>query len=132
MLLPWEKLILKSSKLLKKGDILIILSLVTLSLVWFLITFISFSEKQQVRVYLDGEIFKTVELSAVTDEEIIALDGCEIKITGEGACFLRSDCPDGFCVKRGMLTRSGDAMACVPKGITVEITGGKAVDGISY
>ena len=34
--------------------------------------------------------------------------------------------------RRGMMDKSGDAMACVPKGITVEITGGRAVDGISY
>lgn len=123
---------MKSSKLLKKGDILIIFSVLAVSVIWFLMTFLSFGEKQQVRVYLDGEIFKTVELSAVEGEEIIELDGCEIRVTRDGACFLSSDCPDGLCVKRGMMTRSGDAMACVPRGITVEITGGKAVDGISY
>ncbi len=123
---------MKSSKLLKKGDILIIFSILTVSLIWFFITFISFGEKQQVRVYLDGEIYKIVELSAVESEEIIDMDGCSVKVTKDGACFLSSDCPDGLCVKRGMMTRSGDVMACVPKGITVEITGGRAVDGISY
>lgn len=123
---------MKSSKLLKKGDIIIILSVIALSLIWFLMTFLSFGEKQQARIYLDGEIFKAVELSAVEGEEIVKLEGCEIKVTKDGACFLYSDCPDGLCIKRGMMTRSGDAMACVPKGITVEITGGKAVDGISY
>lgn len=123
---------MKSSKLLKKGDIIIILSVIALSLIWFLMTFLSFGEKQQARIYLDGEIFKAVELSAVEGEEIVKLEGCEIKVTKDGACFLYSDCPDGLCIKRGMMTRSGDVMACVPKGITVEITGGKAVDGISY
>lgn len=123
---------MKSSKLLKKGDIIIILSVIALSLIWFLMTFLSFGEKQQARIYLDGEIFKAVELSAVEVEEIVKLEGCEIKVTKDGACFLYSDCPDGLCIKRGMMTRSGDAMACVPKGITVEITGGKNVDGISY
>ena len=123
---------MKSSKVLKKGDILIILSVITVSLVWFIITFFSFGEKQQVRIYLDGETYKSVELSAVEGEEIITLDGCEIKVTRDGACFLFSDCPDRLCVKRGMMTKSGDVMACVPKGITVEITGGKNVDGISY
>ncbi len=123
---------MKSSKLLKKGDILIIFSVLTVSLIWFFITFLSFGEKQQVRIYLDGEIYKTVELSAVESEEIIRMDGCSVKVTKDGACFLSSDCPDGLCVKRGTMTRSGDVMACVPKGITVEITGGKTVDGISY
>ena len=123
---------MKSSKLLKKGDIIIILSIALISLLWFLITLFSFGEKQQVRIYLDGELYKALELSAVEGEETVSLDGCEIRITKDGACFLHSDCPDGLCVKRGMLSRSGDAMACVPKGITVEITGARAVDGISY
>ena len=73
-----------------------------------------------------------MELSAVEDEEIISFKGCKIKVTKDGACFLASDCPDGLCVKRGIMKKSGDVMACVPKGITVEIAGGKAVDGISY
>lgn len=123
---------MKSSKLIKKGDILIIASVLLISLVWFAVTLFSLGEKQQVKIYLGGELYKAVELSAVEDEEIIDLDGCEIRITGDGACFLSSDCPDGLCVKRGMMDKSGDAMACVPKGITVEITGGRAVDGISY
>ncbi len=123
---------MKSSKLLKKGDIIIIASVTLLSLLWFVITLISFGEKQQVRIYLDGEIYKTVDLSAVENEEIISLYGCDIRVTEDGACFLSSDCPDGLCVKRGMMNKSGDVMACVPKGITLEITGGRAVDGISY
>ncbi len=123
---------MKSSKLLEKGDIIIIVSVALISLLWFVMTFLSFGEKQQVRIYLDGELYKVFELSAVEGEEKVSLDGCEIRITKDGACFLSSDCPDGLCVKRGMLTRSGDVMACVPKGITVEITGAEAVDGISY
>ncbi len=123
---------MKNNKLLKKGDIIIIVSIAMISVLWFVLTFISFGEKQQVRIYLDGEIYKAVDLSAVEDEETVAFGGCEIKITKDGACFLSSDCPDGLCVKRGMMTASGDVMACVPKGITVEVTGGRAVDGISY
>lgn len=123
---------MKSSKLLKKGDIVIIASVAVISLLWIMITFVSSDEKQQARIYLDGEVYETVELSAVEDEEIINIDGCSVKITRDGACFLSSDCPDGLCVKRGMMKNNGDVMACVPKGITVEITGRKAVDGISY
>ena len=123
---------MKSSKGLKKGDIIIIASIAVISALWFIISFLTLGEKQQVRIYLEGEIYRTADLSAVEGEELITIDGCEIKITEDGACFLTSDCPDGLCVKRGMLTKSGDVMACVPKGITVEITGGKAVDGISY
>ncbi len=123
---------MKSSKLLKKGDIVIIASVAVISLLWIMITFVSSDEKQQARIYLDGEIYSVEELSAVEGEKIINIDGCSVKITRDGACFLSSDCPDGLCVNRGMMKNNGDVMACVPKGITVEITGRKAVDGISY
>ena len=123
---------MKNSKLLKKGDIVIILSVVLVSAVWFMLTIFSAGEKQQVKIYLGGELYKAVSLSSAEKEEIISLDGCEIKITREGACFLSSDCPDGLCVKRGMMKNSGDVMACIPKGITLEITSADAVDGVSY
>ena len=122
---------MKSSKLLKKGDIIIIACIVLISLLWFSASFLSSGEKKQVRVFFDGELYRTFELSAV-EEEILDIDGCQIRVTGDGVCFLYSDCPDGLCVRRGMMTANGDVMACVPKGITVEITGGRAVDGISY
>ncbi len=123
---------MKSSKLLKKGDIVIIFSLVLLSLLWFAVSFFSAGEKYQARIYVDGSLYKTVEFSAVDKEEIITLDGCAVKVTKDGVCFLYSDCPDGLCVKRGLMTKSGDVMACVPEGVTVQIAGGRAVDGISY
>lgn len=123
---------MKSSKLVKKGDIIIIAFILLLSVLWFTASFFSFGEKQQVKLYLGGELCKTVELSAVEDDEIISLGGCRIRITKDGACFISSECPDGLCVKRGMMDKSGDVMACVPEGVTVEITGGRAVDGISY
>lgn len=125
-------MILKSSKLLKKGDIIIILSVAAFSLIWFLTGFFSLGEKQQVKIYLDGEIYEVVDLDGLEKEKIISLEGCEIAVSKEGARFLQSDCPDGLCVKRGMLKRSGEVMACVPKGITLEIVGGASVDGISY
>ncbi len=123
---------MKSSKLIKKGDVFVMAVIFAVSLVWFMITFLSFGESRQVKIYLEGDIYKTVDLSVLEDEEIISLDGCEIKVTKDGACFLFSDCPDGLCVKRGMLKKGGDVMACVPKGITVEITSAESVDGISY
>ena len=122
---------MKSSKLLKKGDIIIIVCLALISLLWFLTSLLSLGEKQQVLIYLDGELCHSFELSSVK-EETADINGCQVRITSEGACFLYSDCPDGLCVKRGMMTKSGDVMACVPNGVTVEITGGRAVDGISY
>lgn len=126
---------MKSSELkstLKKGDIIVFLSLGVITLIWFLLPLFSHGEKT-VRIHVDGEIYKEYLLSAFKDEEIVSVRGCQIKVTSEGAEFVSSDCPDGLCVKRGLLHNTGDVMACVPKGVTVEIRGSEnRIDGISY
>lgn len=116
----------------KKGDIVVILSLIAVSLIWFSFSFFSFGEAEA-RIYFDGELQKTILFSQTEGEEIISLGGCEIKVTKDGAQFLSSDCPDGLCVKRGLMKNGGDVMACVPNGVTVEITDSDGhIDGISY
>lgn len=119
-------------KVLRKGDIIVFLSLALITLIWFLLPLFS-SGEESVRIHVDGEVYKEYLLTDLKDEEIISVKGCLIKVSAEGAEFVSSDCPDGLCVKRGLLHNIGDAMACVPKGITVEIRGSKSkVDGISY
>lgn len=116
----------------KKGDIIIITSLVLITLFWFSLSFFQ-KGSPQVNIYLDGEIQKTLLLSEVKEEEIVSVGNCEIKVTKDGAVFLSSDCEDGLCVKRGLMKNIGDVMACVPEGVTVEITGRDShIDGLTY
>ena len=119
-------------KVLRKGDIIVFLSLIVITVIWFLVPLFSSGERT-VRIYTDGEIYGEYILSALDGEEMVSLNGCQIKISADGAEFISSDCPDGLCVKRGLLHNIGDVMACVPKGITVEIRGSESkIDGISY
>lgn len=116
----------------KKGDVVVIVSLIAVSLIWFLLPFFS-TGTPEVRIYFDGEIQYSFLLSEIQEDETVTVNGCRIKVTKDGAEFLSSDCPDGLCVKRGLMKNIGDVMACVPKGVTVEITGDKSnIDGISY
>lgn len=119
-------------KVLRKGDIIVFLSLAVITFIWFLLPLFSSGEKS-VRIYADGEIYKEYLLSDLKGEETVFVKGCQIKVSAEGAEFVSSDCPDGLCIKRGLLHNIGDAMACVPEGVTVEIRGSKSkIDGISY
>lgn len=126
---------MKSSELKKavrKGDIIIFLALIVITLIWFLLPFFSSGERS-VRIYSDGELYKEYLLSDLKKEETLSVKGCLIKIDYEGARFISSDCPDGLCVRRGLLERNGDVMACVPEGVTVEIRSSESkFDGISY
>lgn len=119
-------------KVLRKGDIIVFLSLIAVTVIWFLFPLFS-SGEETVRIHVDGEVYKEYLLSDLRDEELICVNGCQIKIGSDGAVFVSSDCPDGLCVKRGLLHNIGDVMACVPEGVTVEIRSSESkIDGISY
>lgn len=116
----------------KKGDVIAILIIVVICLFWFVSDY-SKNENLSVTVHSDGKIIYSESLSTLKEEEIISISGCEIHISADGAYFHSSDCPDGLCIKRGLLRKNGDVMACVPNMVTVEISSDKsAVDGVSY
>ena len=47
-------------------------------------------------------------------------------ISGGEAYISESDCPDRICVHTGRISKSGQAIVCVPARTTVKITGGDA------
>ena len=117
--------------MLKKGDVIIIVSLLLVSLIWFMSSF-GYTENLTVNIYLDGELEMSRSLSSVTSSEEVTVGVCVIRIDSKSVAFVSSDCPDGLCVRRGEMKRAGDAMACVPAGVTVELKGRNNIDGISY
>lgn len=117
-----------------KGDILLIISLVALSVFLFALSFFGSNKELTVRVYSSSELVWESELSKAQGEKLF-LDGCEIIIEKDGVYFSNSDCPDQLCVKRGKLRNSGDTMACVPKKVAVVLTHSKdksKIDALTY
>jgi hypothetical protein len=46
--------------------------------------------------------------------------------------ILRSDCPDGDCVRTGWLSRPGDAAVCLPNRLVLKIAGEAEYDAVTY
>lgn len=47
--------------------------------------------------------------------------------------FIQSPCATKFCILSGWLKYNGDAMACLPNGVYVQVSGGKTkFDSISF
>ena len=113
-------------KKIKKGDIAIVLVIVTACILWF----IPWQKGEQLvlTVTLDGERAATVNLSDVTESYNLTVGGCEILVEKDGVSFTSSECEDKLCEKRGKMTRAGDAMACVPEKVVVSLSGMKAPD----
>ncbi len=47
-----------------------------------------------------------------------------IRIADGHAAVTESTCPDGVCIRTGVIERTGTAIACVPAGVLIEIEGG--------
>ncbi len=122
----WEKLTLKLIKVIKKGDILLVLILIAVCIIWFLPK--DNGEKIRAEIFLDGNSVHSFVLSDVSKPQTVSVAGCEILVEKDGVTFLESSCSDSLCVKRGKMTKSGDAMACVPQRVVVTLKSEKNAD----
>ena len=111
---------MKLIKGIKKGDILLVLFLVLLCVIWF----IPKETKGEItaEIFLEGEKVHSAVLSEINEKETVKIEGCEILLEKDGVTFLHSDCSDKLCEKRGKMTRSGDAMACVPQRVVIVLS----------
>ncbi len=116
-----------------KGDIILIMLLMVISLVMFVFSF-SGSENLIAEIYVDGEKTHSIALSEVAESYTVNENYCQLLIENDGVSFVYSDCGDQLCVKRGRLRNQGDTMACVPQKVVVILkSDGKAkIDGVAY
>lgn len=113
----------KFFKVLKKGDILLIIAVIIIILVWFIAPFSGDKDALRLVIYLDGKAVETAKLSSLTEGKTFYVGGCEIFADSSGVRFVSSCCEDGLCVKRGTMKRAGDTMACVPERVVVSLYG---------
>ena len=104
--------------------ILVLLALIGLSLYFAL----SPEKGATAEIYLDGELYETLPLSRDTRIEldhmtVVVSDGC---VRVEDA-----DCPDKICEKRGVISRAGESIVCLPNRVVVKIGGKGEVEAIS-
>ncbi|MBO5937462.1 MAG: NusG domain II-containing protein [Clostridia bacterium] len=116
-----------------KGDIILIVSLIVISLVMFVLSF-SGSENLVAEIYVDGERAHSIALSEVTESYTVNENYCQLLIEKDGVSFVFSDCGDKLCIKRGKLKNQGDTMACVPQKVVVilKADGKEKIDGVAY
>lgn len=114
-------------KLIKKADIILIISVLVLVLLWFLLK--PESESVVAVVSVNCETVKTVDLSKNERQEII-IGNMHICADNGKVWVSYSDCPDKTCCKAGKIKGQGQMIACVPNGVVILIEGGK-VDGVT-
>lgn len=117
---------------LTKGDILLIVFTVALCILWFASSFVSKDEGLNMEIYLDGQAEVVCDLSQLREGKSFFVGGCEIYADESGVKFVSSQCEDGLCVKRGLMSRRGDSMACVPERVVVVLKGKEKADIVAY
>lgn len=113
------------TKLLKKGDIAVILViLVAAALFWFFRT--QQTDRLEAVITVNGETVETIDLSAVKEKRIIELDtDPKVVIAAENGTiyFESAECDDKLCINCGKLSRKGDTAVCLPAKTVVTVSG---------
>ena len=79
-------------------------------------------------ITVDGEVYKTVDLSKVKTAYDIEIDteyGHNTVHVEPGAISVsEADCPDGICVRQGKISTGGVPIICMPHRLSIAISGG--------
>lgn len=71
-----------------------------------------------------------VSLFAESELHVAGLDGQVVVVVKDGtARVVDSSCPDRVCIRSGAIAHPGDAIVCIPNGVTLRI-GGERRDGL--
>ena len=94
------------------------------------------SEGTTARIYSDGELVETIELSLVTEEYSFTVTGPEggtntVTVEPGRICVSDADCPDRVCVHQGWISNGTVPVVCLPNRLVIEISGTGSVDGVS-
>lgn len=105
-----------------------VLLLITALVLWFGL----FSEEAVEAVVLrDGIELARLDLRGMEIVEYEPEPGVVIRYGQGTVCFASSDCPDGVCVRTGVLNRAGQTAVCLPNRLVIRVEGEGDVDAIS-
>ena len=114
-------------KMLKKADILLILTLLVLSMA----PLVSLADQRPDNLYaditVDGKLERRIPLSAHQGRDTFTIqtnEGCNtICVEDASIAVIAADCADTVCINTGKATRPGDIIACLPHHLVIEVKG---------
>lgn len=121
------------TKLLRKGDIIVIAAIIAAAV---LCSFIGKADTSRpvAEISVDGETVKTVELYSLSERIVITPnEEYNIKIIAENGeiWFEHSDCEDKLCISSGKLSKGGDIAVCLPAKTVITVSGSD-IDAVVY
>lgn len=104
--------------MLKKGDIVIILSVLLLALVSSVLIFTGVKTGTTVTVKENNELVYT---GSLFDNKVIRLDGNTVEIKNGKVSVTQADCKNQICVNHKAITEKGESIICLPNKVIAEI-----------
>ncbi len=111
----------KSRRLVEPKDILIIVLLIALLGGLYIIMRVGMGQSGQASVTVDGTLIARIPLDKSGRYEYPELPGVVFTVADGSVRISENDCADLTCVRTGTISRSGQAIICLPKKIAVEI-----------
>lgn len=116
----------------KKGDVVLIVSLGLICVLLFALPLFSADKAAVAAVWHNGEKIQEIDLSTVNESYELTVGGCVLLVEEGSIRFSDADCPDKLCVRSGKLSKNGDTAACVPNKVVVVIENGeKSFDAVA-
>lgn len=119
-------------KFAKKSDIFLIIAILFIFvLLYVILKTINVEPARYAEIYYKTELVKRIDLTEGKDYTFTVEQNPDVvfHVYANGTiCFEQSDCPDKVCVKKGILSRTGDTAVCLPNSLILKIVsedGGK-------
>jgi len=87
-------------------------------------------EGERISIYIDSELYKTIDLSGVKEPYEMELPHNTLRIESDGVTVISADCPDKVCIKRGKMS-GGVPIVCAPARLYIKVED-KEVDAVSW
>lgn len=120
----------------KKTDVILIVTIITLAVSIFLVQRVFLMKAgEYVQVSIDGIVTDTYNLA---EDRTVEIEGHAhlnnvLQIKDGKAKMIDAGCKDKLCVHQKEISKTGEAIICLPNRVVVEIIGGKEqeVDAIA-
>lgn len=103
-------------KTLKKGDIIVAVVLILVSVFCLILFMRKSAETVEIK-----ENNKTVYVGKLNESKEIKLSHNTVVIKDNKAYMKCSDCKNQICVKTGKISKSGETVICLPNRVIIEI-----------
>ena len=105
------------------GDLIIVLSVLTLALVSALVVFLSRTDGAWCAVSVDGKTLAAFPLNEDTSYTVFLDEGQNTLTIKNGEAYVSlADCPDKICVAHKPISHDGESIICLPHKVVVSIS----------